>query len=192
MIPAQSHKRDAAAQSCNSDRRVSLGRGAVANLAVTVVSPAQDPADDGHRTRMILAQSHHRNAAAQSYNRNGRCLFPSCETIANIAVGAASPARDPADAGHRTGKGTAQSDHRNTAAQSLDRYRGKTISRGAIANPAVDVASPARDPAAAGHRTRMIPSQSDHRDAATQTRNRNGRVAIRRAAVANLASTTAT
>ena len=192
MFPTQSNRHNAAAQTSNSHRLVvERYRGTVANLAVVVVSPARDPAASRQRAGMFPAQSNRHNAAAQTSNSNRLhaigILVPDSGSVANLDPAVLSPARDPAATRQRTGMFVTQSNPHKAAAQTNNSHRLHAIDRGAVANLAVVVISPARDPAATRQRTGMLRATINNDNAAAQTNNSNRLVAIGRGAVSNLA-----
>ncbi len=186
VITASSDSRHAA-----SEPRDSYGNGTVigrvvAELTVSISSPAFHVATRGQRTSVKTASSDSRHAASEprdSY-RNGTV---SGRAIAELTASTNTPAFHAA-CGQRTGVSTSSGDSRHAASEPRDSYGNGTVSGRAITELTGIINTPAFH-AACGQRTGVmdcITSSGDSRHAASEPRDSYGSGTVSGRAIAEL------
>ncbi len=168
----------ASRDSCHaaSEPRDSYGNGTVigrvvAELTVSISSPAFHVATRGQRTSVKTASSDSRHAASEprdSY-RNGTA---SGRAIAELTASTNTPAFHAA-CGQRTGVSTSSGDSRHAASEPRDSYGNGTVSGRAITELTAIISTPTLHAAACGQRTGVIDyitSSGDSRHAASEPR----------------------
>jgi len=170
------------------NRNGTVGRGAIAELAVAVATPALNRAVAQNRAAEHQAGSNsdrvrdtgNRDRRRATIGRTSKVR----RTTAELALLAISPALNRAALQHRAGV-LATSGNNDRVGDVRDRNRNGTVGRGAIAELAVAVATPALNRAVAQNRAGVLVARGNIdgvRDAGN--RDRNGTVG--RAAVAEL------
>ncbi len=150
-----------AGQAAHVDRGISFHVGAVAQLAVIVISPALDPAGAGPGAGVSSPGGDGSHPAVQPADviRGVSTIFRGA--VAELAIIVDAPALDPAGICQRAGVTSPGGDGSHPAGEPAYVIRGISVRIGPITELASSITTPALDPARLGQSAGVISSDGD-------------------------------